>query len=975
VNTIGFPLVGGPAGTMEGGRQAEVAKAILGAKNVPYFVAAPMLIQDLNSWEQNGMQGLQSVVLYALPELDGAIDTVTLGGLVRDDIFLIRERVIKLCSRINRWVSLRRKAAKERKVAVLLYGFPPGVGAVGTAALLNVPRSLELVLKELQDAGYDLGEAAADLDGEAIVTALKRQLEDLPTSRGPDAVAEAAQSIAADIGAESVATAVEPHELREWLTYPEDWGPTEWGPIPFLPSKDLLVRKMTSQWGDLESYRGLRTTAKGQPMISGVQLGNVWIGVQPLLGLEGDPMRLLFERDFTPHPQYAATYQWLKHDYQADALVHFGMHGTVEWLPGSPLGNSGYSWSDVLLSDMPNVYIYAANNPSESIVAKRRGYGTIVSHNVPPYSRAGLYKQLATLKELLAEYRDAPEANAALKPTIVDTVRSAGLEKDLPFGPEGTSEAWTAETVDSVDDEVFTGYIERLYQYLQVVEQRLFSEGLHTLGQEPTGAQVASYLSAYFDDKLPASIIDDVSHSHVPAEQVIEAHKAADDLKPLINEAALIRDKLLQTPQEISGMLRALNGEYVLPATGGDLLRDGYDVLPTGRNIHALDPYRMPSAGAWERGSIAAQKIVEQHLAKHDTYPETVAVMLWGLDAIKTRGESLAMALALVGARPEREGTGRIVRFELIPLEELGRPRIDILANLSGIFRDTFPNIVELLDDCMQRAAAAAEPTDMNFVRKHSLEMEEQGLDNATARIFSNPVGDYGSMVNERVGTADWQDTEELGMTWQSRNSFSYGRGSEKGVSRPEVLQTLLKSTDRIVQQIDSVEYGLTDIQEYYANTGAMKAAAETVRGDDQSRVDCTIVEAFGGEPDPRDLEATLRMEYRSKLLNPKWANAMANQGSGGAYEISQRMTAMVGWGGTTGFAEDWTYDQAAQTYALDEEMAEKLRNANPEAFRNVVKRMLEANGRGMWNADPATIERLQALYQETEDKLEGVDL
>jgi magnesium chelatase subunit H len=251
--------------------------------------------------------------------------------------------------------------------------------------------------------------------------------------------------------------------------------------------------------------------------------------------------------------------------------------------------------------------------------------------------------------------------------------------------------------------------------------------------------------------------------------------------------------------------------------------------------------------------------------------------------------------------------------------------------------------------------------------------MSNEGLENPTARLFSNPSGDYGSMVNERVGASNWEDGSELGSTWVSRNAYSYGRGSEKGVARPEVLQSLLKTTDRVVQEIDSVEYGLTDIQEYYANTGALRRAAETAKGDTSSKVGCSIIETFSKEPTPKELEDVLRLEYRSKLLNPKWADAMANSGSGGAFEISQRMTAMIGWGATVDFKEDWAWNQAAETYAFDQAMATKLKESNPEAFTNILKRMIEASGRGMWNPDEDTLDRLKNLYSEMDDTLEGI--
>ncbi|MEM9487146.1 MAG: cobaltochelatase subunit CobN, partial [Cyanobacteria bacterium P01_F01_bin.116] len=449
-------------------------------------------------------------------------------------------------------------------------------------------------------------------------------------------------------------------------------------------------------------------------------------------------------------------------------------------------------------------------------------------------------------------------------------------------------------------------------------------------------------------------------------------YPASEPLTPLLlEEATTIRQGLTQTTDELTNLLRGLNGEYIPPAPGGDLLRDGPGALPTGRNIHALDPYRMPSPAAYERGRAIGRRLIAQGLEDTGEYPETIAVMLWGLDAIKTKGESLGILLELVGAEPVKEGTGRIVRYELLPLDQMAHPRIDILGNLSGIFRDSFINIIELLDDLFLRAAEADEPLTKNFIRKHALELKAQGVENVSARLFSNPAGDYGSLVNDRVVDSNWESGDELADTWRDRNAFSYGR-ADKGQARPEVLNTLLQSTGRIVQQIDSVEYGLTDIQEYYANTGALKKAAEKKQG---KRVTASFVESFSQDTTPRQLEDVLRMEYRTKLLNPKWAEAMAAQGSGGAYEISQRMTALVGWGGTTGFQDNWVYDQAAETYALDEAMANRLKEANPEAFRNIVGRMIEANGRGLWQAEEETLEKLQGLYDMADQALEGVGI
>ena len=920
VSTIGFPLVGGPAGSMEAGRQVEVAKRILTAKNVPYIVAAPLLIQDIHSWTRQGVGGLQSVVLYALPELDGAIDTIPLGGLVGEQIYLVPERIQRLTNRVKSWISLRQKPISQRKIAIILYGFPPGYGAVGTAALLNVPRSLIKLLHALKEQGYTVGEIPED--GEELIRQIK----------AADEINPLGENNIKDI------TTVNARTLEKWLGY-------------------LFTSRIEKQWKYLTGS-GIKTYGD-EFNIGGVQLGNVWIGVQPPLGIQGDPMRLMFERDLTPHPQYAAYYKWLQNDFQADAVVHFGMHGTVEWLPGSPLGNTGYSWSDILLGNMPNLYIYAANNPSESILAKRRGYGVLISHNVPPYGRAGLYKELVNIRDLIAEYREDPEKNYLLKEGICKKIVDTGLEVDCPFDDaKRLGIPFTPENVRMFSNHAFDHYLVKLYEYLQVLENRLFSSGLHTLGEAPNQEELIGYLDAYFGGE------NEPRSRSVPEGYRSEEHEGRKE-----EERKEITRLLNQSTDELTNLLRGLNGEFIPPAPGGDLLRDGAGVLPTGRNIHALDPYRMPSPAAFARGKEIAKKIISQSLDENKKYPETVAVLLWGLDAIKTKGESLGILLELVGAEPVKEGTGRIVRYDLKPLADVGHPRIDVLANLSGIFRDSFVNIIELLDDLFQRAAEIDEPEEMNFIRKHALILKAQGVENSSARLFSNPSGDFGSLVNDRVVDGNWESGEELGDTWESRNVFSYGR-NDKGQARPEVLQTLLKTSDRIIQEIDSVEYGLTDIQEYYANTGGLKKAAEKQSG---KKVQASFVESFSKDTTPRNLDDLLRMEYRTKLLNPKWADAMANQGSGGAFEISQRMTALIGWGGTADFQDDWVYDQAAETYALDPEMAEKLRKVNPEAFRNIVGRMLEASGRGLWQADGDKLDKLRKLYDLTDEKLEGV--
>lgn len=740
------------------------------------------------------------------------------------------------------------------------------------------------------------------------------------------------------------------------------------------------------------------------------------------------------------------------------------MHGTYEWLPGSSLGSTADSWPEILIGDMPNLYVYAANNPSESLLAKRRGFAALVSHNVPPYSRAGSYKELAAIKELIADYQmerssttpsvadDAKSKYTSLIPILSGAIERAGLYDDVPFLPSPSLSSLLDSSINStltaemavtlLEDKKscslfaaeYSAFIAKVSSYLAELEQRLFSEGLHEIGGELTVQQLTGYLNAVlegsnlsddllqkiaelalaglgkrgilmnlWDEKsvvdsaetlaLRRSVADNegalrwkafwkddwrsskysglhfrdffsqedlfglflLSKSTASLSERLqlfaqyqslrlqrswglsdEAESKISDILTLVVAESAARSKGDLTTSsdgdlvsravdlalalrsngdaEMKALVRAVAGEYISAGPGGDVIRDGTGILPTGRNIYSLDPYRIPSSLALLRGAEAVDQILTSHKASNGgSFPETVAVTLWGLDTIKTKGESVAMVLALVGAQPLKEATGRIVGFELIPLEELGRPRVDVLCSLSGIFRDSFANVIDLLDSLFEKAAEADEPEHLNYVRKHVQQLRARGVARPTARLFSNPPGEFGSMVNEQIGTGEWADGAELGRTWESRNSFSYGSSNsgERGVSRPELLKVLLNTTDRIIQEVDSVEYGLTDIQEYYANTGAIKKAAENNRAG--RRVAVTVVEAVQKKVRPRELEETLRMEYRSKFLNPKWSEAMVKQGAAGAYEISGRMTAMIGWAGTADFKEKWVFDGAAE--------------------------------------------------------------
>jgi magnesium chelatase subunit H len=935
INTMGFPIVGGPAGSTQPGRYHDKASALLAELDVPYMVAQPLQMQDEQEWHEHGVVPMQAVIMYDLPEMDGSVAPVALGAIRDQRIVTTPDRVARAAEQAAGWVRLRRTTAAERRVALVVYNYPPGLGKLGTAAMLDVPASLHALLVRLQAEGY----AVHDV---------------------PPTVEDMARRLAALEGGDG-GTGVTINDYRQ-ITPAEHANRVDryWG----SPPGDIAPV-------DRDSIR-----------IDGMDFGNVFVGVQPPMGVPGDPMRMLFDRDFVPHHQYVAFYRWLKDVWHADAVVHVGMHGTAEWMPGLQLGLTAQCWPDLLLGSLPHLYLYPLNNPAEAAIAKRRGYAATISHAIPPYARAGLYKQLALLRRMLAEHDgDAREPSA-------DDVLGEAL---VAFGD-----------VPRLSDETAEQYVNRVRTYLDELEQRLILDGLHVFGDAPRPERVATLLEATLDvgrNDMPglAALLAraGVAPADVPAARaqlvrrvLLDAEPAATvwreimaqgggdhtpppaELDAMLAHGGAVLDGLAACPGELDALVHALGGGFVLPATGADPVRAGAAALPSGRNIHGIDPWRLPSAHACERGEQMATMLLGRHEAEHGAYPQTVALSLWALDTIKTEGESIAAVLALVGARPERDGQGKIWRYELIPLAELGRPRIDVLLDISSIFRDTFQMSLDLLDDLFRRAAAAPEPADQNFVRAHTLHMEAQGvaLDQATARIFTQRPGTYGTGVDERIEESAWETVDELADTYTRRNGYTYG-GRRGGTAAPAVLRGMLGTVEHVFQAIDSVEYGLTDMQHYYGHSGAMQLAARHERGCD---VPLSYAESFTGAVKLATAPELLRIEARTKLLNPRWYEGMLAHGYAGAAEIGNRFTYLLGWSAVSDIVEPWVFDAAAATFVLDDGMRERLEQANGSAARNAVARLLEAHGRGLWPSDEATIARLQELYGNLEDQLEG---
>ena len=980
VNMMGFGLVGGPAGSTKPGTAADARHEIMTKLDVPYIVAQPLLTQGFESWNELGVSPMQITFTYAIPEMDGAICPVILGALQDGKIETVPERIDRLGGIISQWLRLRATANKDKKLAFIVYDYPPGLGKKASAALLDVPRTLFAALQRLKKEGYNVGQLPESPD--ALFHAIDQATDHQIQQNRPDALKVSHDSF------KELTSSRERERIDErWQKFP--------GEIVPMGEHDVFV--------------------------GGLKYGNIFIGVQPRIGVQGDPMRLLFDKSNTPHHQYIAFYRWISREFKAHAMVHVGMHGSVEWMPGLQTGLTGDCWPDALLGEVPHIYIYPVNNPSESSIAKRRGLATMVSHVVPPLSRAGLYKELPALKELLVDVRErnlagnfeAKEDGSGIEEAVMQKAELLNLTDDCPR-PE---------------NEAFIDYVSRLYIYISELENRLISNSLHVFGEaSPIESQIITITETLKNREeeamtLPAILMSSSGkngHYNSYEELTVRSRKGEEDairlrewvdhacrdfvqqvlfdrknaagafasitggaripaeyvpfIEQLSKEGAQLLYALRDNTGEMDSLMKVLNGRYISSGPGGDLVRDGINVLPSGRNIHSIDPWRIPSVMAFKRGTLIADSIVKKHLEENDgEYPETIAQVLWGLDTIKTKGEAVAVVIRLFGGEPAYDAFGKISHYSLVPLEKLGRPRIDVLMQLSPIFRDAFGLLMDQLDRLIKDAAKADEPLDMNYVKKHVEEALASGVEfeSATARQFTQAPGAYGTYVDDMIEDSAWESENDLDDLFIRRNSSAYG-GGRKGEKESEILQKLLGSVDRVVHQVDSTEFGISDIDHYFSSSGSLQLAARR-RNTKAGDIKLNYVESFTSDIKVDDAEKSLRIEYRSKLLNPKWFEGMLKHGHSGAGEISNRVTYMLGWDAVTKSVDDWVYKKTAETYALDPDMRERLATLNPQAIKNIVGRMLEAHGRGMWKADQDMINELQEIYADLEDRLEGM--
>eukprot|EP00669_Euglena_mutabilis_P006417 TRINITY_DN2039_c0_g1_i1.p1 TRINITY_DN2039_c0_g1~~TRINITY_DN2039_c0_g1_i1.p1 ORF type:complete len:1417 (+),score=532.61 TRINITY_DN2039_c0_g1_i1:284-4252(+) len=991
ISLTGFALVGGPA-RQDHPKAIETLKRL----NRPYMVALPLVFQTTEEWRESdlGLHPVQVALQIAIPELDGAIEPVIMSG--RDSAtgkaHAMQDRTETIAGRMMRWARLRKIARKDKKVAITVFSFPPDKGNVGSAAYLDVFGSIFELAKEMKEKGYTV-------DG--IPATSREMLEMVVTD-------SSAKYASPEL---NVAYRMPLPEYEELTPYSERLHDS-WGPPP-----------------------GKLNTDGKNMLVYGKHFGNLFIGVQPTFGYEGDPMRLLFSKSASPHHGFAAYYTYLEHIWKADAVLHFGTHGSLEFMPGKQMGMSDTCYPDSLIGTIPNLYYYAANNPSEATIAKRRSYAATVSYLTPPAENAGLYKGLGELRELIGSYQTLKDTGRG--PNIVDAIadkaRICNLDKDVEGLPDGNSEALSAEDRDAV--------VGKVYAKLMEIESRLLPCGLHIIGKPPSAEEAIATLvniaSLDRDDdgiqSLPRIIAKSIGRDIMEVYANNDAGVLADvELNQRITQAArdavrsLVKDRtdsegrisrpnpafdfFRQSPwirslnesgfkkvsqdackplfeylefclqqicadREVEAMLDALDGDYILPGPGGDPIRNP-DVLPTGKNLHALDPQSIPTMAAVKSAKTVVDKLIAaQQRENGGRYPETIAVVLWGTDNIKTYGESLAQVMWMVGVRPVPDALGRVNKVQLIPLEELGRPRIDVVVNCSGVFRDLFINQMNLLDQAIKLAAEMDEPLDQNYVRKHALEQaEELGISvrQAATRVFSNASGSYSSNINLAIENQTWEDEKQLQEMYLSRKSFAFNSDNPAMMEQSrDVFVSSLKTADATFQNLDSSEISLTDVSHYFDSDPTKLVSSLRTDGKKPSSY---IADTTTANAQVRTLAETVRLDARTKLLNPKWYEGMLNSGYEGVREIDKRLTNTLGWSATAGAVDNWVYEDVNTTFMEDPEMQKRLMEMNPSSFRKMVSTLLEVNSRGYWETSQENLDRLKELYQEVENKIEGVE-
>jgi cobaltochelatase CobN len=901
----------------------------LAALDVPVVQAVSATVPRAQ-WEESsaGLSPLDVAMAVAIPEFDGRIVTVPFsfkevvddGDELGAPVTAYRtrpDRVGRVAGIAARLARLRSTPAAERKVAVVLSAYPTKRSRIGNAVALDTPASVLALLEAMRAHGY--------------------RLERLPPS-GDELMAELADCCRYD--------GTGPHGAAHGGAG-GSWPVVEYL-ARFASFPEALRTSVTEAWGDPPG--SLFLDDAGQHFtFPGIDLGGVFVAVQPPRGFGENPVAVYHSPDLAPTHHYLAFYRWLDEGWGADAVVHVGKHGTLEWLPGKGVGLSAACSPDAALGDVPLVYPFVVNDPGEGVQAKRRGHAVIVDHLLPPMTRADTYDELARLETLLDEYARVasldPAKLPAIRAQVWDLLVEAEIHRDL-----GLDEA--------PGEEAFDDLVLHVDGYLCELKDAQIRGGLHVLGRAPAG-------EAELDLVLAMTRLAQGSVPSLRAGLGADADRASVDAVEAKNRATLaglqvcdwsydgddptlawvcqwLIPALRRTPDEIDAVLRALDGRHVGSGPSGAPTRGMAHVLPTGRNFYSVDPKALPSPLAWAVGRNLADELVARYLREEGRVPGCVGLVVWGTAAMRTMGDDVAQALALVGVRPRwQEESGRVVGLELMSEEELGRPRVDVTLRISGFFRDAFPHVVQLLDEAFALAGFDDDP-----------------------RIFGSKPGGYGSGILALLESRHWRSDHDLAAVYEAWSGWSYGRAG-MGAQAAEAMRRRFAAIEVAVKNQDNREHDIFDSDDYLQDHGGMVATVRVLRGVQPKAW-------FGDSSQPerprvRSLAEEAARVVRSRVLNPKWISAMQRHGYKGAFEMAATVDYLFGYDATAHVVEDWMYERVTRAYVADPEIRKFFEASNPWALGAIAERLLEAHQRGLWDASADALAVLRAAVLEAE--------
>ncbi len=955
----------------------------LAALDVP-ILQGLCLTGSRSDWADSdeGLSPLDVATQVAVPEFDGRIVTVPFSFKEIDDEGLISyvadpERCARVAGLAVRHARLRHVAPANKKVALVFSAYPTKHARIGNAVGLDTPASAVALLRAMRDAGYEIGDIpGVDAeDGDALVHALIER-----GGQDPDWLTEGQL--------EHNPIRVSARDYRAWFaTLPADLADAvveHWGP----PPGELFVDRSRDPDGEI--------------VIAAMQSGNVVLLVQPPRGFGENPVAIYHDPDLPPSHHYLAAYRWLDRSFPnsfgADAVVHVGKHGNLEWLPGKTLGMSSACGADAAIGDLPLVYPFLVNDPGEGTQAKRRAHAVLIDHLIPPMARAETYGDIARLEQLLDEHSTIsaldPGKLPAIRQQIWTLMRAAKMDHDLGLA-------------DRPDEESFDDMLLHVDGWLCEIKDVQIRDGLHILGQKPTGEAELDLVLAILrarqlfggEQSVPglrqalglaedgSDARDVVDAAEAKARELVGALQAGgwdpatvDGLTDNPEVAAVLRfaatevvPRLAGTAAEIDQVLRALDGRFIAAGPSGSPLRGLVNVLPTGRNFYSVDPKAVPSRLAWETGVAMADSLLARYREDHGRWPESVGLSVWGTSAMRTAGDDIAEVLALLGVRPVwDDASRRVVDLEPIRLAELGRPRIDVTVRISGFFRDAFPHVVTMLDDAVRLVAGLDESPEDNFVRAHAqADLVQHGDERrSTTRIFGSKPGTYGAGLLQLIDSRNWRDDNDLAAVYTAWGGFAYGRDLD-GAPATDEMNRAYRRIAVAAKNTDTREHDIADSDDYFQYHGGMVATVRALTGKDPA--------AYIGDntrPDAvrtRTLSEETTRVFRARVVNPRWMSAMRRHGYKGAFEMAATVDYLFGYDATAHVMADWMYERLTESYVLDPENRKFMSESNPWALHGMAERLLEAVERGMW-ADPAadTLAGLRQVLLETEGDLEG---